>query len=177
MHILRLILDICLLRGKVQDLPASVTLLVLAIFAGVSVDLVELAGNEFHVGHLLFLLAESALFGAMLWVMLRLRGFPARWLQTATALYAVSAVFNFVVLPFLPALTEMMSKGGEVAPNWQSYVVLGLSGWYLAVLARVLREAGEWSLGLSLVIGLVGILAVRSVSLLLAPLFGLHGVA
>ena len=173
MPFLRLIFDICLLRGKPQDLPASHTLLVLAALAGVVVDFLSLPNREFDFGRLLFIVTQAVLFGTGLWMLLKLRGFAARWTQTATALYAANALFSLLLLPLIPALAEMLEAGPPASLGWQGMLMMVLSGWFLAVMARVLREALEASLLGSFGLSLALIFAVRLAGFALAPLFGL----
>jgi len=173
MPILKIILDICLLRGRAQDLPASMNLVWLTAAASVAVNVLGMPEQVPDLAQLLFIASQVALFGAGVWLLLRLRGFPARWVQTMTALYAVDAVFSLLLLPFLPALMEMVKQGPEVRPGWEAYVLVVLSGWLLLIIARVLREATEWPLPLAFLAGFATLLAVRIVGHLLAPLFGL----
>jgi len=174
MHTLLLLFDICLLRGKAQDLPTSSTLVALTALAGILVDYLSLPDHGFNVARLLFVASQTVLFGAGLWLVLKLRGFPARWTQTVTALYAANAAFSLLLLPFLPALAETLKQAQDIALGWQMVVVLAVSGWFIAVMVRVLREAMESSLLGGFVVALALIFAVRVVGLTLAPLFGLH---
>jgi len=173
MHIFKIILDICLLRGRAQDLPASMNLVWLTAVASVAVNALGMPEPALDLAQLLFIASQALLFGAAVWLLLRLRGFPTRWLQTVTALYAVDAVFSLLLLPFLPALMEMIKLGPEAKPSWEAYVLLALSGWLLLIIARVLREATEWPLPLAFLAGFTTLLAVRILGHLLAPLFGL----
>ncbi len=173
MHILKIIFDICLLRGRAQDLPASMGLLWLAAAAGVAVNSLGLTGQQLELAHVLFIVSQVALFGAVVWLVLRLRGFPARWMQTMTALYAVDAVFSLLLLPLLPAVVELAKVGPQAMPGWEGFALLLLSGWLLLIIARVLREATEWPLPLAFLTGLTSLLAVRMLGHLLVPLFGL----
>lgn len=173
MNTLRIILDICLLRGRAQDLPASPQLLWLTAAASVVVDTLSLWDRSLDLARILFVASQVALFGGAVWLLLRLRGFPARWPQTISALFAANALFSLMLLPFLPALTEMVEKGPDAPLAWEAYVMLALSGWFLAVMTRVLREATEWSLGLSLLASIVCVTLVRVLGLALAPVFGL----
>lgn len=173
MPVLRLIIDICLLRGKPQDLPTSVNLLALAALAGALVDYLSMPSRGFEIGRLLFVVFQAVLFGAGLWLVLKLRGFPARWVQTATALFAANTVFSLLLLPLLPALTEMIEAGPEATLGWQGVVMMLLSGWFLAVMARILREAMEMSLLGSFAVSLALIFTVRMIGVALAPLFGI----
>lgn len=173
MNVLRLFLEICLLRGKPQDLPTSMPLLVLTALAGVAVDYLSLGSDDFSVGQLLFVLFQVVLFGGGLWLILRQRRFANRWIQTTTALFAANAFFSLLLVPLLPALEQMLRAGPQAAPVWQGYVMLAVSGWFLAVMARVLREAIEVSMLVSFVTSLVLIFAVRVTGMVLAPLFGI----
>jgi len=173
MPILKIILDICLLRGRAQDLPASMNLVWLTAIVSVAVNALGMPERATDLAQLLFIASQAALFGAVVWLLLRLRGFPARWTQTVTALYAVDAVFSLLLLPFLPALMEMIKLGPEAKPGWEAYVLLALSGWLLLIIARVLREATEWPMPLAFLAGFSSLLAVRILGHLIAPLFGL----
>jgi hypothetical protein len=173
MNVLRVLLDICLLRGKPQDLPTSTNLLAAAAVAGVVVDYLSLPDRRLDLGQLAFVLFQVALFGAGVWAVLKLRGVPARWIQTATALFAANALFSLLLLPLLPALEQMLKAGPEATPGWQGYAMLLISGWFLLVMSRVLREAMESSLLASFFTSLGLIFGVRVVGLVFAPLFGI----
>jgi hypothetical protein len=173
MHTLKIFLDICLLRGRAQDLPASMNLVWLTAAASVAVNVFGMPARASDLPQLLFIVSQAALFGAVVWFLLRLRGFPARWMQTITALYAVDAIFSLLLLPFLPALMEMINQGPEAKPGWEAYALLALSGWLLLIIARVLREATEWPLPLAFLAGFTSLLVVRILGHWIAPLFGL----
>jgi len=172
MNIVRLILDICLLRGRAQDLPASSPLVWLTAAVSVVVDILSMPEPRLDVARLLYATSQVALFGASVWGVLKLRGFPARWMQTISALYAANALFSLLLLPFLPALAEMVEKGPGATPGWEAYVMLALSVWFLAVMARVLREAAELGLLASFFTSIACLAFVRFLGLLMAPLFG-----
>src|SRR4030065_227061 len=160
MSILKIIRDICLLRGRAQDLPASMNLVWLTAAASVAVNALGMPERATDLAQLLFIASQAVMFGAVIWLLLRLRGFAARWTQTVTALYAGDAVFSLLLLPFLPALMEMIKQGPEAKPGWEAYVLLALSGWLLLIIARVLREATEWPLPLALLPRLPSLLVV-----------------
>jgi len=173
MHILKIIFDICLLRGRAQDLPASMNLVWLTAAASVAVNAVGIPERATNLAQLLFIVSQAALFGAVIWLLLRLRGVAARWMQTITALYAVDAVFSLLLLPLLPALMEMIKQGPEAKPGWEAYLLLAISGWLLLIIARVLREATGWPLPLAFLAGFTSLMAVRLIGHVIAPLFGL----
>ena len=173
MNFLKNILHVCLLSGRAQDLPAAMGWVWLTAIASVLVNSLGLPTKNLDVLHVVFIASQVALFGAVVALLLRLRGFPARWMQTMTALYAVDTVFSLLLLPLLPAVVEMLKQGSEVKPGWEGFALLFLSGWMLLVIARVLREATEWPLPLAFLAGLTSLLAVRMLGLLLVPLIGL----
>jgi hypothetical protein len=177
MHILKIILNICLLRAGAQDLPASMVLLWLAAAAGVAVNSLGMTGEDLGLASVLFIVSQAVLYGAAIWLVLQLRGFPARWLQTMTALYAVEVVFSLMLLPLSSAVVEMLKQGPQATLGWEGFAAFALIGWLLLIIARVLREATEWPLALAFLTGLTALLAVRMLGLLLVPLFGLSAPA
>lgn len=172
MNFLKNILDICLLRGRVQDLPTSTSLLAMTGFASVIVNAFSLPGQNLGIAQFLFVALQPVLFGAVIYTLLRLRGFPERWVQTMTALYAVDAVFSLLKLPWLPAMIDMMKQEPGAEFRWEGALLLFLGGWLLWVIARVLREATEWPLPLAFFASLTALLVVFMLSYLLMPLFG-----
>lgn len=175
MNTLRLLLDLCLLRGRVQDLPASMGLVGLTAAASVAISMLALPDRGADLERLLFVATQVALLGGGVWLALRLRGFAARWMQTISALYAANAVFSLLKLPLLPALLEMMRQGPGGELTWQVYVALVVEVAFLAVTTRVLREALETGIVRALVAGVAIVFAVEMIGLVLAPLFGLTG--
>lgn len=173
MNTLRLLLDLCLLRGRAQDLPATTNLVWLTAATSVAVDVLSMPDGGADLGRILFVASQVALFGASIWLVLKLRGHPARWMQTISALYAANTAFSLLLLPFLPALAAMVEAGPGAPIGWQAYVMLVLTGWFLAVTTRVLREATEWPLLPSFLASIACIAVVRVVGIVLAPLFGL----
>jgi len=176
MPILKIILDICLLRGRAQDLPASMNLVYLTAAASVALNAIGMPGRDLDLPQLLFIASQTALFGAVVWLLLRLRGFPARWMQTIAAMFSAEAVFNILLLPLWPTLIETLEtikQGMEAKPSWETYAFVTLGGWFLLVIARVLREATEWPLPLAFLAGFSVILVVNFLGYLIVPLFGL----
>ena len=61
MNLLRLFIDICLLRGRAQDLPASTNLMLGSALASVVIDFFSLPDEARNPGHLLFVASQVAL--------------------------------------------------------------------------------------------------------------------
>lgn len=174
MNVLRLFLEICLLRGKPQDLPTSVPLLVLTVAANVVIEYLSLGGKAFSSGELLFVLFQVMLLGGGLWLILRQRRFANRWIQTATALFAANVFFSLLMLPLLPTLHEMAKVGPAMVINWQLLVAFALSVWSLMVMAHVMREALEISRIASFVVSLALMISIFMLSSFLAAVLGLY---
>jgi len=174
MNILFTLLQICLLRGKPQDLPTSMTLVIIAAVFGVIVDLFSLPAEQFAIRSLAFVLLQTVLFGFGIWIVLRTKGLVARWMQTATALFAVNAMFSLLILPLTPALHQMLQSTTPVDPGWPGIAAFLLSSWFLAVVALVLREALEVGLLLSFAIALALMFGVFIVGSMFAAILGLY---
>lgn len=182
MSFLKIVFDICLLRGRVQDLPASMGLVWVVVTASVVMNALGVSERALDFQHLLTIISQVMFFGAVVWLLLRSRNVTARWMQTVTALYAVDAVLVGLMLPFFPALTEMMNdmmeavKQGqqepEIKPVWEVYVLFGLFLWKLLVTARVLREAAGWSLPIAFLIGFAALVFSSILGALVVLPFG-----
>lgn len=135
---LKILLDICLLRGQPQDLPASKNLV--AVTAALSIA-GHFALDQLHqdaFARLAFAAAQTALLGAAVWVLLKLRGYPERWLQTAAALFTANIVAD--VITWLVAANALGPDAGEPEP-WLTTLVLAIAIWFIAIMAQVLRHA------------------------------------
>lgn len=148
--------EISLLSGKPQDLPASKVLLgiiaLVEIAASFSVDTAHP-----HPGvRLAAASAQSAFLAGTVWAALSWRRHPERWLQTMTALYGSGVIVTLVAWTAL--------RGLNVPQDTQSglFILIAwvITLWALAITSRVLRTALEVSLGtaisIALAYGLVG---------------------
>jgi hypothetical protein len=173
MNTLRLLFELCLLRGRTQDLPTSINLVWLTAASSIAVDVLSMGDGGAALGQILFVALQVVLFGAAIWLVLKLRGYPERWTQTITALFAANTAFSVLLMPFLPALAAMVQAGPGSPIGWQAYVMFAISLWFLAVTVRILREATEWPLLPSVLVTIGCIAVVRVAGIALAPLFGL----
>jgi hypothetical protein len=145
--LLRLLVDICLLRRGPQDIPCSPELargLVLGFAAlkigtALMLDIPE---------PFLRTLLSLALLLALPWVLLAIRGHRPRYLQTLTAFAGTGLLFSLLFLPFflLAASTPPMQAGAtpepaQLALGWLS---LALLGWKLVINGHILRHALDW---------------------------------
>ncbi len=165
-EVIRLFVQIALLRRGPQDLPASMLLLVLTVIGYTVVNVVvstllppASAWNAQLLVDVLFTLA---------WYIgvLRLLGRPERTVQTVTAVFGLQAV----VSPLLIASEWLMRRFGQDS-DWQLPIAasgLVLVIWLIAALSHVVKAALEWSTAAS--VALV-ILQIAAAQLLLIAVF------
>lgn len=164
--VVRLFVQIALLRRGPQDLPASLLLLVLTVIGytviNVVVGTVLPPANAWN-GELLF----DVLFTLAWYIgVLRLLGRPERTVQTVTAVFGLRAV----VSPMLIASEWLMRRFGQDS-DWQLPIAAGglvLIIWLIAALTHVVKAALEWSTAAS--VALV-ILQIAAAQLLLIAVF------
>lgn len=142
---LRIFVDIVLWRRGPQDLPVSGLLLALAIAAYVAVSIVQLAlFNESLANWLFYVVLDPLLLAGWTWLVLRIMGHGARFLQTASAVFGANAVLGFLV--YLPLQVLGMAVGGGQASGfaqaaaWLQVVVFAL------VTGRILKLATDTNL-------------------------------
>ncbi len=162
--VLKVFLEISLLSGKPQDLPAQNSLLWLTAATAVGSNYLTDSVHTDIVSRLLFALAETALLGLAVWVALAIRHYPARWPQTMMALYASSTFINIITWP----LTFWLTNAPE--PAWPLLIGLAITAWFVAIMARVLHHALMLPMALST---LVSLACLVSSGLILIKLFGL----
>lgn len=132
----RQLLAVVFLSGRPQDLPASrsvlATLAVLSVVTGYLVD----RAHDDEAMRLLFALTQTVLLGAWVWLALYVRGYPARWIQTMSALYGSALFLNLVTWPLFVWLEA--SQSGTPLPL---FFALVMTLWFLAIMTQVLRHA------------------------------------
>lgn len=156
-RLVRLVAELCRLRGGPQDLPHSPALLVRLVAAAVALD--TLLGSVLGDGGDAFahaLLAAGVVLG-MAWLELAVRGRRSRYVQTATALCACGLAISLAQVP-IAALIELPASDGaadalalgplQILLRW---LVLAMLVWQLLVNANILRHAVEIGFGLALV--------------------------
>jgi hypothetical protein len=135
-------IDLCLLRRKPQDLPASTTLfglvLGVALLGGLLLSMT--AGASLLSGVAQTLLDLFLMLG-VLHVALKAVNKRARYLQTATALVGADAVIGFVAL--LPVTLAGPALGAEPGPDvlLAGLLFLALVAWSVLVVGHILRHA------------------------------------
>lgn len=166
--ILKTLLDVCLLRGQPQDLPASMNLLAWCALFSVGVDFMIESGQVPVLVRLVFAIAQTAIFGVIIYGVLRVRGKPERFTQSMSALYFAKGM---VSLAAWPVMKQVLAAGVDAAQAWQVLAMAGISVWFIAILANVLRHALEFTLGRALAVSMLCVMFMMFASMLVSPFF------
>ncbi len=94
--VLRRLVDVVLLRAGPQALPASRTLATGCVLAYVAVGVAVLGARMGPAKALAEGILDAAMLAAFAWGLLRLRGWPNRFLQTYTALTGTGALLGLL---------------------------------------------------------------------------------
>ena len=138
--------DLCLLRAKPQDLPASSTLLGLVIVANLLVGVLAFSGLYGSVLRALMAgVVENLFFLTTLGLLLYFKGLFPRFNQSATALLGSSTLLAMILIP-------LYSMGGSAADHSAMAAITDLCAlllliWSLMVMGHVLRHAIEVPFG------------------------------
>lgn len=175
MRFVRLVAELCRLRGGPQDLPHSPALLVWLVAAAVALDallgsLLDADGDGTGLGRALL---SSGLVLVLAWIALAMLGRGARYVQTATALVACGLLVSLVQLP-IALLMEPIAEpaAGQSLPAAEPlqvllrWLALATLIWQLLVNAHILRHALDSRFGIGLLLALswvIGYWALESV--------------
>jgi hypothetical protein len=140
--ILKILIDIALLRREPSDLPASPRLLasIVVLFLALNVGLSVLFRPQAE--NLLLQLITSVAFSLLwYWALLRLFQKPERFLQTVTAIVGFGCLVTPVLVPLSGLIAPYAAKPEEAAPFL--LVLLPIAIYVVFVTARILRAAIE----------------------------------
>ncbi len=157
--------DLCLLRAKPQDIPASTVLLVMTLAANLVVGVLVMADayggifRAFSAG-----LFDNLLLLAVLWVLLYWKGWLARLNQAATALFGSGTLLALI---FVPLYSLAGPEGGQsTAAALVGLFSLLLLIWSQFVMGNIFRHTLEVPLARGLLIAvafsILSIFMVRS---------------
>lgn len=141
------LVDIVLLRGGPEQLPASSTLLAVAVALNVAVSalmytLTPKAPNDWEMQ----VLVEAVVALVGLRVAFSLANKPERFLQASTAIFGTTTLFLPPLIPMATTLRPYLavSDPAVVPPLALSLLAAVLGIWCLVVQIRILRVAFEW---------------------------------
>ncbi len=151
LSLIRFFAQLCLLRARPQDLPASQSLLGMVAIVNVIIGTILVApalGNP--IAAFFASLMDTVILGAFVFLVLKFRNHPERFIQTAASAIGVSAVISALSLP-LQWMLPVGPEGAAVpAAESASLMLLILIVWLQVALGHVLRHAIDVSLMLGI---------------------------
>lgn len=146
--------DICLLRLGPQHLPASGTLLGVALLAHVLTTVALATATHGVAGALLEGVLGTLVPCLLIAGTLYVQRFGARLVQTLAALAGSGSVINVIALPLASWLQGTPPPDGAGA-DLARIAVLLLMGWSIAIAGHILRHAMSVSFIVGIVLALV----------------------
>lgn len=168
------LVQLVLVRGKPQDLPASPQLMVIAVGAYIVTNLIPSFGNAQFGRLVLIAMVEGLATLAVLWVFLRVAQKSPRFVQAATALFGAMALAQLATAPFTARIaSSLQSENGtlSIGPGAPLIPLLLVGIWMIAIMANVIRHTFEttWFKAILLTFGLK-VMAMFCVSVMLSPI-------
>lgn len=135
--------DLCLLRVGPQDLPFAPTLFGMLVATKLLLDAIVGAGLDALGIALAASVSSTLLVLGTVYVLLRMRGLQARFVQAGTALAAATLLFSILAIPAQFALSPLPQDPTAFTGSQLSMLLLvaALGCWSLAVTAHILRNA------------------------------------
>jgi len=161
-YYLKLFLDICLWRAKPQDVPASITLLALALFTNLVFSVLSLQGKLEMGAAVTVAVADLVLMVALVHTALLLRNKGVRSQQTLSALAGIGVFFLL-----LSWIADFAFSG--ITNNIGALLQFVILGWYLFIFANIVRQAMEFPLPIGIAFAVFYLLLSMGLSGALAP--------
>lgn len=149
MNFARRVIDLMLFRSGPQELPGDQVSLVASAAAYCILLFIQVVLIGPAAGAAVQALLATILLGLYVATLLRLRGLPHRFPQTATALFSSGAVLTVIMLvptiklrPYLEALSATSDPSSAHLPPMSFaliYLVIGI--WGLAIYSNIYRHA------------------------------------
>ena len=139
---LNTIFSIAIFREKVQNLAASNQLMLMCLFAAVSVGFVNRELSTDEGSTLILAIAESVLYSGFVFIILALHRKPERFVQTISAILGTNAIIQLIALPLFASSGQITADVADTS-NTILIALLLVGGWSFAVSVFVLKEALE----------------------------------
>ncbi len=159
--LLKLFFDICMLRAKPQDVPASGALLLLTVIvvvaSGVPAIMNSVGGVTFAI---MTCLLDVALTLVLLTIALNMMRLSSRLVQTATAMFGTGVIINLISLP-----VGWLLDGGVENSEYQllgAVLYLALLIWSLVIMGHVLRHSFNLKLSGGILIAVAYFLLINT---------------
>lgn len=165
--LIKLFLDICLLRRGPQDVPASSVLFALVLLASLTIDVTSIISQTAFADAMLVVFANTATNIAVIYVLLRVLGHVSRFQQTLIALLGTGLILSCMLLPML-AVNIYFESDSSIF----KFFLLGFHFWSLIIITHILRHALEINIFPASVLAIGYVMLSFSVVNLLLPQAG-----
>jgi len=153
-------------------MPASNTVLKATILACFITDIIGAIGLLGLTLSAVLSAGQIVLYAGFIYLLLKINNKTDRWLQTLTALFGALALINLASYPFIQNL-NLLSEG-QLVLTPGILIVAALQLWFFIVMARVLRDAIEVTMGRAI---LLTFLIINVVPLVLSSIIGMLGLS
>ncbi|MEE9446616.1 MAG: hypothetical protein V3V09_01560 [Arenicellales bacterium] len=164
--------NLLLNRGSAQDIPASPSVFK---FVAISCFITDVISSMSTLGFntaLVLSAGQIGLLSVFVYFLLNLKKKPERWLQTISAILGALALINVASIPFLQNLN--FSDVTQLTLSPSLLVVGALQLWFFIIMARILRDAVEVTMGRAL---LYTFLIINAVPIVLSAVVGILGIS
>jgi hypothetical protein len=165
-------INLLLFRARAQDMPASKSVLKITIIACFITDIMGAVGLLGMPLSVVLSAGQIALYSGFVYLLLKINTKTERWLQTLTALFGALALINLVSYPFIQNLN--LINDGQLVLTPGLLLVAAMQLWFFIVMARILRDANDITLGRAI---LLSFLIINIVPLVLSSLVGVLGLS
>ncbi len=165
-------INLLLFRAGPQDVPASKSVLKITIAACFITDVMGAVGLLGLPLSAVLSAGQIALYSGFVYLLLKLNTKTERWLQTLTALFGALTLINLVSYPFIQNLQLIHDGKLVLTPGILLVAILQL--WFFIVMARILRDANEITLGRAI---LLTFLIINLIPLFMSSLIGVLGLS
>ena len=167
---LRLFIELCLFRQQTENIPRSESLLLFTGLAAVLSAAANAAPEEGFIRGLLLSGCQIILFSGIIWLALKIKGRPERWVQTLTGIFGATTVLQLLTLPLFGWQESLVSPDtGLLVVTLPLVIVAAIAICSLTVMASILRQAMEIGIGGSI---LLVILCQATVLFIISMLIG-----
>ena len=157
-------LKLLVFREKPDVLPASWFLFGLVLLINLVVDIGSFLIQFDLPGTLLRTIADLVLSALFIYLLLLSVNKVSRFLQTAIALFGVSALLNLLALPLLLGMSPDQDAGSVVGA-----ILYILFFWHIAVIGHIFRHALSVTMTLGLLVAFSYVIVVMTVFYSLFP--------
>ncbi len=166
--LLKLFIDICLLRAKPQDVPASNLLMFLTLLAVVLTGVPVIMGSVGGLAPALMIgLLDVVMILVLLQLSLGLMKLSSRMLQTSTAIFGTGVITNLLSLPVQSLLTS--SAQGSVSQFLGALFYFALLVWSVLIVGHILRHSFNLQLSSGVLIAMGYFMLVNTLVRMFLP--------